>query len=113
VVDIVFGESILAEELAGCIGSIDFEPVRRTAICGDEANIVEHGSGIKKLGVELQSASLPYERSEAVDAAGVVEQQTGLGIADERGDVLSELAVGNVDRLGGRNGCGHWGILLA
>jgi hypothetical protein len=75
---------------------------------------VEHGAGIEQLGIEAEFLALAGEGSEVEDAAGVVEEQLGLGVAYELLDLAGELGVGDGDtgdRLGGDGG-GHGWFLL-
>src|SRR5260370_41555299 len=95
-VDMLLVELVAAEEVARGVGSVNLE-AGRAAVGGGEADVVEHGAGVEEFGVELEAAALACERGEVVDAAGVVEEQIGFGVADELGDLVGEFGVGNGD----------------
>jgi hypothetical protein len=58
---------------------------------------MKHSAGIEKFGVKLEAAALPRQRAKVVDAAGVIEQQSRLRIANENRDLVAKFAVGNAD----------------
>jgi hypothetical protein len=60
-----------------------------------EAHVVEHGAGVKQLGIEAKAAALAGERAPVVDAARVMEQQWGLGIPDQFGHFTCQFGVRN------------------
>ena len=68
-------------------------------------DVVEHGRGVKQFGIEAQPALLSGDGAKEKDPAGVVEQQLGLGIADELCDRAAKLAIGNGHTV---DGSGHF-----
>jgi hypothetical protein len=100
ILDIGLGQVVLLEEGAGGVGSVDLEALVGRAVAGDEAEVVKHGSGVEQLAVEFEAAPLTGESCEVVDTAGVVEEQLGLGVADELRDLPSEGTLGNFDGFG-------------
>jgi hypothetical protein len=64
-----------AEEVTGSIGAVDLETLMRARVLGGEAHVVEHGVGIKKFGIKVETAALAGERAPVIDAARVVEHQ--------------------------------------
>jgi hypothetical protein len=58
---------------------------------------VEHGAGVEKFGVELESPALAGKCAEVVDATGVIEQQSRFCVADEFRDFVGKVTVGNAD----------------
>jgi hypothetical protein len=65
------------------------------ACLGGEVHVVEHGASIKELGIETEAAALAGKRAPIIDAARVIEEQRRLGIPDELGYFLRELAIRN------------------
>ena len=51
------------------------ETLLRARMRWSEAHVVEHGAGIKQLGIEAEAATLAGQRAPVIDAARVVEQQ--------------------------------------
>jgi hypothetical protein len=58
-----------------------------------EAQVVKHRADVEELPIEAQPAALPGERTEVVDAAGMVKEQVGLLAADQLGGLTSKLAI--------------------
>jgi hypothetical protein len=58
---------------------------------------VEHSAGVEQFGIELEATALPGECAKVVNAAGVIEQQSRFGIADEFRDFVGQFTVGNSD----------------
>ena len=104
VVDVLLRDTALLEELGGGVGAVHFEAVLRAGVAGHQADVVEHGTGVEQLRVVVETALLTGKGGEVVDAAGVVVEQLGLGVADELLDLAGELGVGDGDA---GNGGGH------
>ncbi len=71
---------------------------------------MEHGAGVEQLGVVVEATLVAGEGGEVVDAAGVVEEQLGLGVADELLDLTRELGVGDADAVDEAGGSGGHGF---
>ena len=84
-----------AEEITGSIGALDLETLMRARMLGGQAHVVEHGASVKELGIEPEAAALAGERAPIINAARVIEEQRRLGIPDELGYFLRELAIRN------------------
>jgi hypothetical protein len=57
---------------------------------------MKHRSGVEKLRIKFQLATLPRQSTEAIYAAGVIEEQTRLCVAYKFRDLVCQLAVRNV-----------------
>ena len=93
--DLALGYAVAAEEVTGSIGAVDLETLMRARMLGGEAHVVEHGASIKELGIETEAAALAGKRAPIIDSARVIEEQRRLGIPDELGYFLRELAIRN------------------
>ncbi len=89
-----------AQKVAGGVGAIDLEPFVLATVARHQADVVEHRAGVEQLPIKLQSAAHSGERAEMVDAARMVEEQVGLGVANVLGDRARQLAVGYGGRFG-------------
>ncbi|MGY4483443.1 hypothetical protein ACVWWR_002634 [Bradyrhizobium sp. LM3.2] len=83
------------QERARGVRAVDLEPLVLAAMVRHQADVVKHGAGVKQFAVECQSAADARYRAELVDAAGMVEEQVGFGVADVFGDGTRQPAVGN------------------
>lgn len=72
-----------AQEVAGCIGTVDLETLVGDAMRGRQANVVKHHARIEKLIIESETAAFSGERAPVVDATRMVEQKCRLGIPDQ------------------------------
>ena len=93
--DVLLGDAMAAEEVTGSIGAVDLEALMRARVLRGEAHVVEHGAGVKELGIEAEAAALAGERAPVIDAARVMEQQRRLGIPDQFGYFTRQFAVRN------------------
>src|ERR1700693_1837257 len=50
--DLALGYAMAAEEVTGSIGAVHLETHMRARMLGGEAHVVEHGAGVKQLGIE-------------------------------------------------------------
>jgi hypothetical protein len=73
--DVPLGDAMGPEEVAGGVGAVHLEALMRARVRGGEAHVVEHGAGVKELGIEAEAAALAGERAPVIDAARVMEQQ--------------------------------------
>ena len=96
------------QEVARGVGAVDLEALVGAAVVRHQADVVEHRAGIEQLAVEAQAALHAGERAEMIDAARMVEEQFGLGVADELGDRPGELAVGDGGAWNGWLMVGSW-----
>src|SRR5258708_25720966 len=102
-VDVLIRDVMTAQEVARGICSSILETVCVAAVSRYETDVVEHGSGVEKFGVELEATALACERAKVVDAAGVVEQQSRFCVADELRDFAGKITVRDADA---RDECG-------
>src|SRR5439155_17913071 len=93
--DVALGYAMAAEEVTGSIGAVDLETLMRARMRWSEAHVVEHGAGVKQLGVEAEATALAGEGTPVIDAARVMEQQRRLGISDQFGHFTRQFAVRN------------------
>jgi hypothetical protein len=56
---------------------------------------VEHRAGVEQLAVELQATPQAGQRAKIINPTRMVEEQFRLGITDQLGDLLAQLAVGD------------------
>ena len=84
-----------AQEVAGEVGAVHLKTFMRARVRGGEAHVVEHGAGVKELGIEAKPAALSSERAPVIDAARVMEEQRRLGIPDQLGHFPCQFAVRN------------------
>jgi hypothetical protein len=63
------------EEITGDIGAVHLEALMLARVPGCESHVVEHGAGVKQLGIETEVAAPAGERAPVIDAARVIEQQ--------------------------------------
>ena len=49
--DVPLGDAMAPEEIAGGVGAVHLEALVRASVRGSEAHIVEHGAGVKELGI--------------------------------------------------------------
>src|ERR1700710_1910802 len=87
-IDVRGGDAVLLEEGAGGVCAVYFKALCRAAEGWHETDVVKHGTCVKQFAIEREVALLTSESGEGVDAAGVVEEEFGLGVADELGDLL-------------------------
>src|SRR5258708_37858571 len=106
-VDVLIRDVMTAQEVARGICSINLKTVCVAAVSRYETDVVEHGAGVEKFGVELEAAVLACEGAKEVDAAGVIEEQSRFCVVNELGDLVGEFTVGNRDA---RVGCGLWSL---
>src|ERR1700754_4001559 len=60
-----------------------------------QAEVMEHGGHIEKIGVEAKALALSCQCGPVVDAHGVLEQQVTFRIANDLGCIACQFAVGN------------------
>ncbi len=73
--NVPLGDAMALEEVAGGVGPVHLEAVIRARVRGGKAHVVEHGAGVKQLGIEAEAATLAGERAPVIDAARVMKQQ--------------------------------------
>jgi len=96
------------EEVAGDVGAVHLEALICAGVLMGEAHVVEHGAGIKQLGIKAETAALAGECAPVIDAARMVEQQRRLGVPDQFGYFACQLGIGDedaCDRAGRRFVC--------
>ena len=91
--DVLRVDAMSSQKVTSRIRAIHLEALIRASVCRGEAHVVEHGAGVKELGIEMQAAALAGERAPVIDAARVVEQQRWLGISDQFGHFTRQFAV--------------------
>jgi hypothetical protein len=84
-----------AQKVARGIGSVNLKTICIATVSRYEPDIVEHSTCVEKFGVELEATAPAGECAKIVDAAGVIEQQSRFGIADEFCDLVGKFTVGN------------------
>jgi hypothetical protein len=89
------------QEIAGGIRAVHLEAQIGAAVRRHQADIVEHGGRVEQLGVERQAALLPGNGAKEEHAARMVEEQLGLGVANELGDSVGQSAIGDGDAADG------------
>src|SRR6266404_9533346 len=62
-VDVLLGDIVLAQEGSRTVRAIHFEAVRLTAVLWSQSHVVEYCADVKQLGIKLQPAPFPRERS--------------------------------------------------
>src|ERR1700731_3769153 len=50
--DLALGYAMAAEEVTGSIGAVHLEALMRARVLWGEAHVMEHGAGVKQLGIE-------------------------------------------------------------
>lgn len=95
--DIGFGNAVSAKEIASGVGAIYLEASVTVAIAGRQAEIMEHGRHIKKLGIDIERLSLRCQGSPVVDAGRVFEEKFALCIAHKFSGVTRQRTVWNSD----------------
>src|ERR1700680_2242870 len=50
--DLALGYTMAAEEVTGSIGAVHLEALMRARVLWGEAHVMEHGAGVKQLGIE-------------------------------------------------------------
>src|ERR1700741_412479 len=98
-VDIRSSDALGAQESAGRIRSVDLEALLGAAVLWGKSHVMEHRPRIQELRIEAQVPLLSGQRTEKIYAARVMEEQRRFGIADQLGNLLGELAVGNAHPL--------------
>src|SRR5260370_42230273 len=94
-VDVLLGDIVLAQEGSRTVRAIHFEPVRLTAVLRSQSHVVEYCADVKQLGIKLEPAPFPRERSKKLHTSGVVEQQRRLRVTHQFGSFSNKLTVGD------------------
>jgi len=63
------------QKVTSRVRAIHLEALICAGVLRGEAHVVEHGAGVKELGIEAEAAALAGERAPVIDAARVMEQQ--------------------------------------
>src|ERR1700733_3931314 len=80
--DAVFGDGVAAQEVAGLVGAADLEAAAGVAVFGVEAEVVEHGADVEKLGVVAEVAVAALEAAPEEHPAGVVVDEVAGAVPD-------------------------------
>src|SRR5262245_6850396 len=94
-VGVLFGDAVAAQKIPSGMGAIDLEALILAAVARHQADVVEHRARVEELTVELQPSANSRQRAEMIDAARMIEEQVGLGLADKFSDGARQLAVRN------------------
>src|SRR6267378_2297646 len=98
-VDIRLRDAVAAQEIAGCVRTVDLEALFGAAVLWGKSQVMEHRSRIQKLRIEAQAAVLSGQRTEVIDPARVMKEQRRCRIADQFGYLAGKLAVGKAHPL--------------
>src|ERR1700730_13525138 len=79
------------------VGAVYFEALMLARVLRGKTHVVEHGTGIKELGIETETPALAGERTPVIDAARVMEQQRRFRVPDEFRHLTRKLAVRDAD----------------
>ena len=95
--DVVLVHAVLRHEIARGIRAVHFEAIALAAIGRHQAHVVEHRTEVQQFRVVLQAFAVAAQRAEQEDAARMVVQEIGFGIANQFGRGACNGAVGYFD----------------
>src|SRR4030095_7711149 len=93
-VDVLLGDLVLTKKLTSSVGSVYLKTICSAAVFRSETHIMEHCTHIQQLRIEGETFPFAGCSGKVVDAAGMVEQQRALCIADQFGDFARPFAGG-------------------
>src|SRR5262245_33214559 len=94
--DISFGHPMTSKKIARGVRAVHLEAQLTLAVAVRDADIVEHGSGVKQLWIKRQAVPFSGQSTPEIDPRGMVEEQIALGVANELRYLARNSAVWNL-----------------
>ena len=96
-IDVLLRDAVAPQKVSRDVGAVYFEALILARVLRGKTHVVEHGAGIKELGIETETPALAGERTPVIDAAGVMEQQRRFRVPHEFRHLTRKLAVRDAD----------------